>query len=76
MAMLHWVEFIKTLKSGRFWLSEKERSSNQPNKILGENVGSVTHMHIKTNQKRCLHILNDLFNTIYFIALKMFLFIL
>ena len=75
MAMLHWVEFIKTLESG-FWLSEKGHSSNQPNKILGENVGSVTHMHIKTNQKRCLHILNDLFNTICFIALKMFLFIL
>lgn len=48
--MLDWVEFIKTLESG-FWLSEKGRNLNQPDRILGEDVGCVTYIHIKTNQK-------------------------
>lgn len=44
------VEFIKTLESG-FWLSEKGHNSNQPDRILGEDVGCVTYIHIKTNPK-------------------------
>lgn len=73
MAMLDWVEFFKTLESG-FWLSETGHNSNKPDRILGEDVGCVTYIHIKTNQKinlkTYLHTLNDLLNTICFISIE------